>query len=72
MRHTYATLAIAAGARIEWVSKKMGHRDVRTTLRFYARFLPEVDERNLQFLDGFSTRTAEQSARNGPAPNAEM
>jgi integrase len=27
MRHTYATLALAAGARIEWVSRQMG-RDV--------------------------------------------
>jgi integrase len=54
MRHTYATLALAAGARIEWVSRQMGHRDIRTTLRFYATFLPEVDERNVSLLDAFS------------------
>lgn len=54
MRHTYATLALAAGARIEWVSRQMGHRDIRTTLRFYARFLPEVDERNLALLDAYA------------------
>ena len=59
MRHTYATLALAAGTRIEWVSRQMGHRDIRTTLRFYARFLPEVDERNLLALDRFSAARRE-------------
>jgi integrase len=60
-RHTYATLALAAGARIEWVSSQMGHRDLRTTLRFYARFLPEVDERNLHVLDAYSNLPVRQS-----------
>lgn len=32
--HTCATLALAADARIEWVSQLMEHRDIRTTLRF--------------------------------------
>ena len=40
MRHSFATLGLAAGAPIEWISKHMGHSDIRTTLRYYARFLP--------------------------------
>ena len=57
MRHSFATLGLAAGAPIEWISKHMGHSDIRTTLRYYARFLPETDTRNVDILDDYATRT---------------
>jgi integrase len=54
MRHTFATLALAANVPIEWVSKRLGHTSIQTTLDFYARFLPAVDDRNLALLDSFA------------------
>ncbi len=57
MRHTYATLALSAGADLYFISKELGHRDIRTTLKYYARFQPSVDERNLGLLDAFSADT---------------
>lgn len=54
MRHTYATLALAAGADVYWVSGQLGHTSIQTTLGHYARFLPAVDERNLKLLDEFA------------------
>src|SRR5438552_1782375 len=57
-RHSFATLGLAAGAEVYWVSKQLGHADIRTTLKHYARFLPAVDERNLQLLDGFEAPAA--------------
>jgi len=55
MRHTYASLSLAAGADIYWVSKQMGHRDISVTLKHYARFArgSAVDERNRQLLNDF-------------------
>jgi integrase len=50
-RHTYATLALAAGASIEWVSKQMGHKNIGITLKHYARFVKSVDDRMVALLD---------------------
>ncbi|HKO23314.1 MAG TPA: site-specific integrase [Chloroflexota bacterium] len=40
LRHTYATLALAAGEHPKVVSESLGHADVATTLRIYAHVLP--------------------------------
>lgn len=42
MRHTFATLHIAAGESISWVSKMLGHASVRVTLERYNRFIPDL------------------------------
>ena len=42
LRHTYASLMLAAGAPISFVSHQLGHRTPDTTLRFYARWLPST------------------------------
>lgn len=53
MRHTFATLALSAGAPIEWIGKQLGHTSIRTTLKHYARFLPAADDRAVAALDSF-------------------
>jgi integrase len=59
MRHTFATLALAAGMPIDFVSRQLGHTDIRTTLRFYARYIPALEERHLAMLnDGWKTAAA--------------
>ncbi len=42
MRHTFATLHIAAGESISWVSKTMGHGSVEITLAKYNKFIPNL------------------------------
>ena len=42
MRHTFATLAIAAGENISWVSKMLGHSDAKVTLVRYNRYVPNL------------------------------
>jgi len=40
MRHTCATLLLSAGVPVHVVSKRLGHKSVKTTLEIYAHALP--------------------------------
>lgn len=42
MRHSFASLMIAAGKDIEWLRKIMGHRDTEMVRRTYARALEQA------------------------------
>jgi integrase len=42
LRHTFATLHIAAGENVTWVTKMMGHRNVSTTLERYNISVPNL------------------------------
>lgn len=44
LRHTHATLALAAGANLRAVSARLGHASAAFTLATYAHALPEQDE----------------------------
>jgi hypothetical protein len=50
MRHTFATLALASGVDIAWISEQMGHEEIATTLRHYHKWLPS-DLRNVNLLN---------------------
>lgn len=59
MRHSFATLALAAGGDIAWISAQLGHSKIQTTLTHYARWLPSANERNLALLDAdYATTSA--------------
>ena len=51
LRHTFASLLLAQGAPITYVSAQLGHTDATTTLRWYARWLPRTDRRAVDMLD---------------------
>jgi integrase len=42
MRHSFASLAIGLGENISWVSKTLGHSNIRTTAIRYNRFIPNL------------------------------
>jgi len=46
LRHTFASLALKAGEDIAWVSKTLGHSNMKTTLEKYARFIPSKDRKD--------------------------
>lgn len=49
-RHFNATEALRHGIDIKSVSKRLGHSSVLTTLRLYAHWIPEADERAAQIV----------------------
>ena len=65
LRHTFATLAIAAGADVYWLSKQMGHKNPAVTLKHYGRFLTEANARNVALLDAYA-------AENGHGADTEL
>ena len=42
LRHTFATLHLAAGEQITWVSRTLGHSSAKVTWDRYNRFLPNL------------------------------
>lgn len=51
MRHTFATLALQAGAHLEDVSKVLGHANVDITRRYYAKWTKPRYDRFREVLD---------------------
>lgn len=43
LRHTYASLCVAAGIKPTKLSGRMGHANVRTTLDIYVHLFPDDD-----------------------------
>lgn len=43
LRHTYASLSVAAGIKPAKLSGRMGHANVRTTLDVYVHLFPDDD-----------------------------
>jgi integrase len=61
MRDTFATLSLADGAPLEWISEQMGHSEIDTTRKHYARWLPSADTRILDALDACRSQTGLKS-----------
>ena len=51
LRHTYATLLLAQGTPITYVSAQLGHAKPVTTLQWYAHWIPRTDRRYVDALD---------------------
>jgi hypothetical protein len=60
LRHTFASLLLAHGAPITYVSAQLGHADATTTLRWYARWIPRADKRAVHMLDDGWTAPVER------------
>jgi len=67
-RHTFASLALAAGRSIRWVAEQLGHSNPELTLRVYAHAMP-VDECDLAFADFGGADSG--AKRLYPAPGSE-
>jgi len=46
LRHTFASMAIKNGEDVMWVSRTLGHSNLKTTLSIYARYIPSKDKQD--------------------------
>ena len=44
LRHTYATLSLQGGQKIGYISKQLGHSDIKTTLDYYIKYLHDEED----------------------------
>ena len=51
LRHTFASLLLSRNVPILYVSKQLGHKKPTTTMKHYATWLPEEDQRFVDLLD---------------------
>ena len=72
LRHTAATLLLAAGIHPKIVSEMLGHTDVGITLNLYSHVIPGLHQRAAQAFDTLLASQREQphdtDAYDGPAP----
>lgn len=62
-RHTFATLALMAGANPSWISRQLGHASAQMLYRVYSKWIDRADQgRELAKLDT-ATRTATKVPR---------
>jgi len=45
-RHMFASILIAKGMDVSWVSRKLGHNSIKTTLKYYNLFMGDIDEKS--------------------------
>jgi len=76
LRHTFASLLLAQGAPITYVSAQLGHSRPTTTLQWYAHWLPGGRERFVDGLAGPATaRRGHQSgakSKSGTSSSSEV
>ncbi|RLA80271.1 MAG: hypothetical protein DRG78_11325 [Epsilonproteobacteria bacterium] len=59
-RHTFASIMLSEGEDIIWVSKIMlGHSEVATTYKFYAKYIKPKDKKHAAFLDDERTNSVQ-------------
>jgi integrase len=46
MRHTCATLWLAAGENPEWIARQLGHTTTEMLFRVYSRYVPNLTRRD--------------------------
>ena len=71
-RHTYATLMLATGAPIEWISEQLGHAKIQTTLTHYARWTNRGHARIHALIDDYvETETATRRTESGRSDSGQ-
>ena len=68
LRHHYASVLIAGGENPKVVQKRLGHKDVMTTLRTYSHLFAEAEEQTRDVLDAAWGLSGETEIRDSEVP----
>jgi integrase len=66
LRHTFATLQLAAGTNPKIVSEVLGHKEVAIARDRYSHALPTLQARAMALRDQIGDQTAVGGQRRGP------
>ncbi|MFJ7070133.1 tyrosine-type recombinase/integrase [Streptomyces sp. NPDC101115] len=72
LRHHYASVLIGGGENPKVVQKRLGHKDVMTTLRTYAHLFAEAEERTRDVLDAAWAEPGETVQEESPATGGRI
>lgn len=64
LRHTHASLLLAKGVPVPTVSKRLGHKNIRTTLDIYGHVLREDDDKAAAAYDDYRFRERAKKGKN--------
>lgn len=62
LRHTYASLLIAAGESVKVVSVRLGHTNAAMTLNVYSHLFPDSEDKTRRAIDGAFSAPAQDHA----------
>ncbi|WP_237304913.1 site-specific integrase [Streptomyces qaidamensis] len=70
LRHTYASLLIAAGESVKVVSERLGHTNAAMTLNVYSHLFPDSEDRTRRAIDGAFSSPDQGAADSGRTDDA--
>jgi integrase len=70
MRHTCATLWLAAGENPQWIARQLGHTTTEMLFRVYARFVPNLTRKDGSAFDRLITAAVNGGVASNDAPAA--
>lgn len=56
LRHTHATLLVQSGENIKTISKRLGHKDINTTLKYYTHVTKEMENNTAILLNNLFSK----------------
>jgi hypothetical protein len=61
LRHSYASLLLSANVPLLYVAKMLGHAKATTTLKYYAKWMPDEERRYVNVLEGGTGKSWHQN-----------